>query len=446
MSANEASKKKSQDQAKRGEDRRTHSRVRAKTEQRRDLPSRGNQSSAVLPMEGKGKRSHGSGPQRDKTRPKIKDGQQRKRSLEGGSRAAAIDAMRSDYRTYLAEKKRGLDLQGPLTGRHLSRDLRQKLLAEIDLAREQGETLANICKVLEVNPRAVYRWRSALAGPAKPHGGAGGLNKVRPLEVKRMIAYAQKNPEQRCRKIAYSLEKKGTWIGKTKAAEILKEHGLNHAWEPKRSRPDIVPADYLSQEPRAKNLMWGLDWTWVRVGDKFMYLTVLLDWYSRKILSWALSHAVTSKEVVAVVTDAVAIEKIDQLPESSLKPLLVADHGSPNVSKWTKQNIEVQGLKLWLSGIGRPTGNARTERVIGTLKHEEIKLQDCYVDEGEAQKRIAGKIKEYNFERPNMGIGGFSPNSVHVSGRKFLMEHRKSGRKSTRNARKYYWKSQGAMV
>ncbi|SMF31047.1 hypothetical protein, partial [Pseudobacteriovorax antillogorgiicola] len=43
--------------------------------------------------------------------------------------------------------------------------------------------------------------------------------------------------------------------------------------------------------------------------------------------------------------------------------------GSANISRYTRSNIEVQGLELWLSGVGRPTGNARTERVIGTLKH-----------------------------------------------------------------------------
>lgn len=78
-----------------------------------------------------------------------------------------------------------------------------------------------------------------------------------------------------------------------------------------------------------------------------------------------------------MVTDAVALEQIEKLPSFSLKPLLIADHGSPNVSRMTRENIEVQGLRLWLSGIGRPTGNARTERVIGTLKAEEIKLQEC---------------------------------------------------------------------
>jgi putative transposase len=354
--------------------------------------------------------------------------------------------VRSDDRIDLAQKKRELGLQGPLKGRHLSLELRKNLLAVIDKALSEGETLTAIARTLEINPRAIYRWRQAVSIPPKPHGGAGGLNKLRPLEIKRVIDYARKNPEHRCRRISYALEKKGTWVGKTKVAEILKENGLNHAWDPSSRKPDIPPEDMLRHEPRARNLLWGLDWTWVRVADKHMYLTVLLDWYSRKILSWTLSHQISSHEVVAVVTDAVAIERIDQLPDTALKPLLVADHGSPNVSRWTRQNVEVQGLKLWLSGIGRPTGNARTERVIGTLKTEEIKLQDCYVDEAEAQRRIAAIIHDYNFNRPNMGVGGFAPNAVHHMGRKALMERRKSGREGARNSRHVYWKSQEAML
>ena len=98
-------------------------------------------------------------------------------------------------------------------------------------------------------------------------------------------------------------------------------------------------------------------------------------------MAWGLFPAITRFEVVAVITNAVATEGIDALPEGAMKPRIVADHGSANIAAYTRKNIEVQGLDLWLSGIGRPTGNARTERVIGTLKREEIKLQEQYENE-----------------------------------------------------------------
>ncbi|MFW7381984.1 MAG: integrase core domain-containing protein [Oligoflexus sp.] len=131
------------------------------------------------------------------------------------------------------------------------------------------------------------------------------------------------------------------------------------------------------------------------------------------------------------------------LPDGHLKPRIIADHGSANISRYTRSNIEVQGLQLWLSGIGRPTGNARTERVIGTLKHEEIKLQDQYASEVEAKQRIGRMIWDYNFRRPNAGNGGFAPNSVHHLGRSVLMERRKAARKQTAFARRSFWKETG---
>ncbi len=257
-----------------------------------------------------------------------------------------------------------------------------------------------------------------------------------------MIVHAKNNPQASCRRIAYDLEREGlVSIGKTKVAEVLKENGLSR---PKltygRKREVLPPEGMLKHEPWKPNLLWGMDWTWVRVEDRFMYLIVVIDWYSRKILSWGLHRQITKFEVVAVITDAVAKGKIDQLPPDTLRPRIVADHGSANTAKYTRENIEVQGLHLWLSGISRPTGNARTERVIGTLKEEEIKLQDHYASESEAIRRIHNKIWDYNHRRPNSGNGGFAPNLVHQLGRKVLWDQRKKDRQETETKRRQFWK------
>ena len=90
-------------------------------------------------------------------------------------------------------------------------------------------------------------------------------------------------------------------------------------------------------------------------------------------MSCRLFQPIVSTEVVAFVTDAVAIEQIDTLPKEAIRPRLVADDGIPNIFNYTKADIEVQGLHLWLSGFGRSTGNGKTKRIIITLKAEEIK-------------------------------------------------------------------------
>lgn len=407
----------------------------------KSLPARRNRSSATFEMERKIPQGRNQLSKANEDWPQGKGGPTGCRPAEG-QRTPQGSASRDKYRASVDKKKKELGLEGDLRNRHLSKDLRKELVALVQksLERDPSSTVTEICRILEVNPRAYYRWmKDDLSSPA----GGGGKNKITLLEEKRIISMAKKNPEWRCRKIAYQLEKKAlAFVGKTKVAEIMKKHGLNHPFEQKMRPSMVLPGDMLLHEPWRKNLLWGMDWTWVNVGDKFMYLLVLVDWYSRKILSWSLSRTITRFEVVSLVTNASAQENIDKFEKEILRPIVVADHGSANTAEYTRNNIEVLGLQLWLCGIGRPTGNARTERTIGTLKNEEIKLQERYEDEDEAFEKIKNKIIEYNFERPNAGNGGFSPNSVHVLGRHVLMSRRKSARQTTEKRRRIYWEKQ----
>lgn len=403
---------------------------------KRRLPSRGNCSSAVVAVETKISARWNRKSQRPQARSKTKNRSCR-RKAQSGDRASQRSPSRNIHRAASLKKKRLLGLDGPLYNRHLTKAQREALLEFIDEARKQ-ESLATVCKYLQLNPRAYYRWKQE---PAKDHhGGGGGKNKITPLEEKRVVALAKKYPEWHCRRIAYHLEKTAkVFIGKTKVAEIMKNHGLNHPFVREKTKPVIPPEDMLLHEPWKKNLLWGMDWTWVTVNGKFMFCLVLIDWYSRKILSWGLYHQITQYQVVTVVTEAVATERIDLLPKGQLKPFVVADHGSANIAAYTKTNIEIQGLKLWLSGVGRPTGNARTERVIGTLKREEINLQEQYANEVDARDLIGKAIYDYNFNRPNQGNGGFAPNAVHHQGRHELKRRRERARQTAQELRRQHW-------
>jgi transposase InsO family protein len=312
------------------------------------------------------------------------------------------------------------------------------LIEIIDDALKQGEQLAKLCRALELNPRAYYRWKSG--GISSKKSGGGGWNKIRPEEREKIIRIAKKNTDLGCRQLAFQLEKKRrVFIGKTKVAEVLKEEGLNRAQGSKRVDLRAAPGDMLKFEPWTKNLTWGLDWTYLRVNGQWMYLLVMIDWYSRFIVGWSLHWRITEFEIVALVTQGVIDQNIEQLPADRLRPMVVADHGSANTSKYTKQNITVQGLRLWLCGVNRPTGNGRTERVMGTLKREEIHLQEQYSDEHEARDLIGKKIYQYNYHRANSGNGGFIPASVHSIGRAALQKIRDQGRQKAREERKKYW-------
>ncbi|MFN7453038.1 MAG: hypothetical protein ACK5RO_00110 [Pseudobdellovibrionaceae bacterium] len=150
----------------------------------------------------------------------------------------------------------------PLYGRHLTKEQREAPRAFIDVNKSK-KPVAAICKALELHPRSYYRW---VSGNLKSHhGGGGGQNKITPLEEKRVVALAKKHPEWHCRRIAYHLEQKSkVFIGKTKVAEIMKAHELNHPFERNPAKFVKELEDMLVHEPCRRNYNWGMasDWTW----------------------------------------------------------------------------------------------------------------------------------------------------------------------------------------
>ena len=178
-------------------------RGRTERERSRDLSPRRTKSKPLLPMEGAVSRRRDQRAQANEARAQGRGScRHGKGRTPCRNRKTKVDSLRPSSRTSLAQKKRAIGLYGSLIGRHLSLDQRRALLKLIDEATANGESIQNVCEVLEVNRRAVYRWRDAVLSPPKPHGGGGGLNKLQPKEERAVIKIAQNNPHWRCRRLA----------------------------------------------------------------------------------------------------------------------------------------------------------------------------------------------------------------------------------------------------
>src|SRR5690606_16820614 len=170
------------------DDRRADLRGRAKRQRRRDLPQGRDCAESVLQMAAEGQRECHQGPLADEAGAQGQG--PREGRADGRDRAFAVGAVRGVDRAAAAQKKRGRDLHGSLKGRHLTASERRALVEIIDEARASGESVEAICAVLEVTPRAYYRWRKGPLGVR--HGGGGGWNKLTPAEEKKIVAYAKK--------------------------------------------------------------------------------------------------------------------------------------------------------------------------------------------------------------------------------------------------------------
>lgn len=303
---------------------------------------------------------------------------------------------------------------------------------------KRGTSITEICSGLEVSTRRFRAWREQIRTDVQAHRG-GGWNRITAAERERIVEVAKRYRQCRHRRVRYILERQGFYFSESTVYRVLKEADLIEPWDRLMRPKKPEPAKICLWEPFRPNQVWGWDWTYVRVGGVFHFLIVLLDYYSRLIVGWSLVERVTSFEIRLLIGMAFADQGIlDKPPEE--RPLLVSDQGAPNkanaTAKFLRQMLRVQHR---LAAVNRPTGNARTERVIGTLRDAELNLQWTYATFDEARGRMAPTIQDYNQRRPNMGNGGFTPALVHRHGRKKLTEQRELLKQKAQERRYRAW-------
>ncbi|OPX83506.1 MAG: IS2 transposase TnpB [Pelotomaculum sp. PtaB.Bin104] len=151
------------------------------------------------------------------------------------------------------------------------------------------------------------------------------------------------------------------------------------------------------------NQVWGVDITYVRLEKGFMYLFVIIDWYSRCIVDFELSSTLDKSFVLTCLKRALSHRQ----PE-----IINSDQGSHFTNPDYLNLLESWGIKIPMDGKGQALDNVRTERFFRTLKY------DCvYINEFNSPRelRIALNryIHEYNTFRPHSAIGGQCPAQLY---------------------------------
>lgn len=176
---------------------------------------------------------------------------------------------------------------------------------------------------------------------------------------------------------------------------------------PNTSKPapqhQIYP--YLLRNVTAEhpNHIWGIDITYIRLAHGWLYLTAVLDWYSRYILSWALSQTLEMDFVLAAV-DSALLQATPQIWNS--------DQGSHFTSPKYLERLQNVNIKISMDGRGRARDNIFTERLWRTLKYEEVYLHE-YASPKEAYHQLANYIRFYNFERPHQALEYLTPAQLY---------------------------------
>lgn len=151
------------------------------------------------------------------------------------------------------------------------------------------------------------------------------------------------------------------------------------------------------------NQVWSTDITYIRMANGFVYLVAVMDWYSRYVLSWALSVTMELDFCVAALKRALCCGR----PE-----IFNSDQGSQFTSEKFTGELETRGITISMDGRGRCFDNIFIERLWRSLKHEEVYLHD-YDLVPDARTGIGNWFRFYNQQRPHQSLGYQTPSELY---------------------------------
>lgn len=151
------------------------------------------------------------------------------------------------------------------------------------------------------------------------------------------------------------------------------------------------------------NEVWSIDITYIKMHRGHMYLTAVIDWFSRKIVGWTLSDTLDTQPVLDAVTNAVEA--------NGIPAILNSDQGSQFTSDTYKQLLKSLHIRQSMDGKSRWADNIMIERWFRSLKTELIYINE-FQSPRHLRQEIGKYIKVYNTLRPHEALDYRTPDEV----------------------------------
>jgi putative transposase len=277
-------------------------------------------------------------------------------------------------------------------------------------AHRQQYAVQVMCEVLEVAPSGYYEWlQNPISNRAKED--ARLLRLIRKSFMASHGIYGAP-------RVFLDLREAGEMCSKHRVARLMRQNGLRalHGYRTRRvsiNKPSVLIPNVLKRQFTVSqpNRVWVTDITYIRTWQGWLYLAVVMDLYSRRIVGWA-TRATIHRELVL---DAVLMAVRRRRPR---RALIHSDQGTQYGSDAWRRFCKTNHLEPSMSRRGNCWDNAVAESFFSSLKKERIK-KHIYRDRDTATKDIADYIDSfYNRTRRHSHLGGVSPEEFEAVNRR----------------------------
>ncbi len=268
-----------------------------------------------------------------------------------------------------------------------------------------------LCRVMQVSKSTYYDWKS------RP----GKVISAETLHLHRRLKklFEQSRNSLGSREMMKKLREEGFEIGRFRICKLMKNLDLKvtqrvaYKVTTKRKHSDAVADNLLNLNfnPVGPNQVWAGDVTYLRTGEGWMYLAIVMDLFSRRIVGWHIDKRMTTDLVYKAMVKAYNLRQ----PAKGL--VFHSDRGSQYTSKRYRKLLASYYIRASMGDVGACWDNAVVERFFGSLKHDWI-FKVAQPTREFMKNDVAAYMRYYNLERLHTANGDQSPINYEYSLRK----------------------------
>ena len=267
--------------------------------------------------------------------------------------------------------------------------------ARIDLGHPKL-SLSRQCRLLRVSRSSLYH---------KPKGESEGNRALMRRLDELFMAY----PFYGSRQMVRHLHREGVHVGRHRVRRLMGLEAIYQAPRTSLRHPAHRVYPYLLKGVAIERPghVWSADITYIPVQKGFLYLVAVMDWATRRVLSWRLSNTLDARFCTDALTEA--------LERYGCPEIFNTDQGSQFTSLEFTSVLNDSGVAISMDGRGRCMDNIFIERLWRSLKYEAVYLYELS-DGLRAQKVISRWVAFYNSRRPHSALGGATPAEAYDRG------------------------------
>jgi putative transposase len=257
-------------------------------------------------------------------------------------------------------------------------------------------SLSRQCRLLKLNRSTVYYKKQP----------------IKPIDLKLMELIDKqylKTPSWGSRSMRNHLRRLGYKVNRKKVQRLMRLMGLQAIYpKPKTSRPHpqnkVYPYLLRNLKIDRPNQVWAADITYIPMNRGFMYLVAVMDWHSRKVLSWRVSNTLDADFCVAAVADAISHYGVPEIFNT--------DQGAQFTSSAFTSLLKDHDINISMDGRGRVQDNIFIERLWWTLKYHYLYLWS-FNNGSQLRQGLDQWFRFYNQERSHQALDNMTPDEVY---------------------------------